>query len=240
MLRFVFLVAAFAVTLSGAAAIVGGSAGEHRARQHTVFLTSNVQDCSGTLIARDLVITAAHCLARGGDFSAVTSAGQIRVVQSVIHPAFRRDTYETHKPSPDIAILKLASPVPLRPAKLASEKAFPPRGTSFLIAGYGEAVEGDRRIGTFRTAELVNAGTTGGIMLRLERANRSAFVGSCTGDSGGSAFRSEGGTLVLYGVIAWAGGRDGRNCGVVTGIVLVANQLDWIRMTAKRLGSPLE
>jgi secreted trypsin-like serine protease len=242
MLRFVFAAAAFAAAISAASAIVGGKSGEHGAQQHTVFLTSRGQDCSATLIARDLVITAAHCVVSGGNFSVNTSAGSIPVSQIVIHPAFRRDSYETHKPSPDIAILKLATPAPrhLRPAQLAFEKAFPPRGTSFVIAGFGESVEGDRRVGTLRTAQLINAGTTGGIMLRLTAPKNSDSSGSCTGDSGGSAYRSENQVLVLYGVIAWAGGRAGRNCGWVTGIVLIANQIDWIRATAKRLGSPLD
>ncbi len=242
MLRLVFVLAACAASVTGAAAIVGGKAGGHDAQQHTVFLTSRGQDCSGTLIARDLVLTAAHCVASGENFSVSTSAGPIRVSQVVMHPAFRRDTYETHRPSPDIAIMKLASPLPrpLRPVRLATDKAFPPRGTDFVIAGFGEAVEGDRRIGTLRTAELVNAGTTGGIMLRLTPPKSAPGTGSCTGDSGGSAYRREGGTLVLHGVIAWAGGRNGKNCGVVTGIVLVAIQREWIRSTAKRLGSALE
>lgn len=241
MLRFVFLFAIYAASGAAAIAIVGASTGEHNAQRHTVFLTSRVQDCSGTLIARDLVITAAHCFSSGGSFSVSTGAGSIAVSQVVIHPAFRRDTYETHKPSPDIAIVKLASPVPqpLRPAPLATDKEFPPRGATFLIAGYGEGKEGDRRIGTFRAASLINAGTTGGIMLRLHAPKDAPGTGSCTGDSGGSAYRSQGGSLVLYGVIAWAGGRPGSNCGAVTGIVLVANQIEWIRATAKRLGSSL-
>ena len=242
MLRLVFLLLAFAVSLSGAAAIVGGKPSESRAREHTVFLTSSVQDCSGTLIARDLVLTAAHCVASGGSFSLSTSAGRIRVTESVIHPAFRRDTYETHKPSPDIAILKLASdaPLPLRPARLATDRAFPPRGTSFLVAGFGEVREDDRAIGTFRIVQLNNVGTTGGIMLRLQPPRNLEPAGSCNGDSGGSAYLAENNVLVLYGVIAWAGGRDGRKCGLVTGIVLVANQIEWIRATVKRLGSKLE
>jgi secreted trypsin-like serine protease len=242
MLRFVFLFAAYAATLASAAAIVGGKTGEHSAREHTVFITSRVQDCSGTLIARDLVLTAAHCVVSGGNFSITTNSGSIPVSQVAIHPAYRRDSYDTHKPSPDIAILKLATPVarPLKPARLATEKAFPPRGAVFLIAGFGESTEGDRRIGTFRTAPLINAGTTGGIMLRLERLRDAPATGSCTGDSGGSAYRSENNVLILYGVIAWAGGRPGSNCGAVTGIVLVANQLDWIHATAKRLGSSLD
>lgn len=242
MLRFLFLCAAYLGSLGAAGAIINGKSGEHAASLHTVFITSRVQDCSGTLIARDLVITAAHCVVEGGNFSVNTSAGSISVSQVVIHPAFRRDTYETHKPSPDIAILKLSSPAPrpLRPVRLASDKAFPARDTVFIIAGFGEAVEGDRRIGTFRTAQLINGGTTGGIMLRLHAPKSAPGTGSCNGDSGGSAYRNEDNRLVLYGVIAWAGGRSGKNCGIVTGIVLVANQIEWIRATAKRLGSTLE
>lgn len=242
MLRFVVLVAAYAASLSGAAAIVGARSGDASGQQHTVLVTSRGQDCSGTLIARDLVLTAAHCVAAGGDFSVNTGAGSIPVARIVLHPSFRTDTYQTRRPSPDMAILKLSAPVPrnLRPARLASDKTFPPRGTAFIIAGFGETVEGNRHIGTLRAARLVNAGTTGGIMLRLTPPKDSGPAGSCTGDSGGSAYRSEDGVLVLHGVIAWAGGKDGRNCGVVTGIVLVAIQLDWIRATAKRLGSPLD
>lgn len=242
MLRFVLLIAVYAAAASDAAAIVGGKAGEHDAQRHTVFVTSRAQDCSGTLIAPDLVITAAHCVAKGGSFSIRSGAGSIAVTLVVVHPAFRSDSYATHKPSPDLAILKLASPVslPMRPAKLATNKAFPPHGTPFVVAGFGEGTEGDRRIGTFRAAQLINAGTTGGIMLRLHAPKGMTGVGSCTGDSGGSAYRVENNVLVLYGVVAWAGGRPGNNCGAVTGIVLVANQIDWILTTAKRLGSKLE
>jgi len=242
MLHFLFLVAVYAASSAGAGAIVGGKAGEHGAQQHTVFMTSSIQDCSGTLIARDLVLTAAHCVANGERYTVKTDAGSIPVAQVVMHPSFRRDLYQTYKPSPDIAIVKLAAPAPgsFRPARLATEKKFPPHGTAFVIAGFGEAVEGDRRVGTFRTAQLVNGGTTGDIMLRLHSPKHAPGSGACVGDSGGSAYRIEDNVLVLYGVIAWSAGRSGRSCGLVTGIVLVANQIEWIRATAKRLGSKLD
>lgn len=242
MLRFVFVVAALAASLSGAAAIVGARHGDVSGQQHTVLVTSSGQDCSGTLIARDLVLTAGHCVAAGGNFSVNAGGVSIPVARIVLHPAFRTDTYQTRRPSPDMALLKLASPVPrpLRPARLSADKAFPPRGSVFVIAGFGEGQEGDRRIGTLRAVRLISGGTTGGIMLRLIPVPESAPAGSCTGDSGGSAYRAENNVLVLYGVIAWAGGRPGSNCGAVTGIVLVANQIDWIRATANRLGSKLD
>jgi secreted trypsin-like serine protease len=241
MLRFLVIAAVFAASLSGAAAIVGAR-GDAVGQLHTVLVTSRGQDCSGTLIARDLVLTAGHCVASGGDFTVNAGGVSIPVARIVLHPAFRTDTYQTRRPSPDMAILKLASPAPrpLRPARLAADRAFPPRGTAYVIAGYGEANEGDRRIGTLRAVRLISSGTTGGIMLRLTPLQNAGPAGSCTGDSGGSAYRSEDGRLVLHGVIAWAGGKDGRNCGIVTGIVLVSLQLDWIQATAKRLGSIIE
>jgi len=242
MLRFLFLVSIYVAAVVSAAAIVGGRAEQHGAQRHTVFMTSSIQDCSGTLIARDLVLTAAHCVANGERYSIRTDAGSVSAARVVMHPSFRRNLYETHKVSPDIALVKLSAPVSgsLRPARLANDKKYPPHGTEFVIAGFGESVEGDRRVGTFRTTQLVNAGTTGNIMLRLEARKGAPASGACVGDSGGSAYRVENNTLVLYGVIAWSAGRSGRSCGLVTGIVLVANQLEWIRATAKQLGSPLD
>ena len=112
MLRFVLVFVLLATSVVSATAVVGGKTGEHRAQQHTVFLTSNRQDCSGTLIARDLVLTAAHCVSSGENYRVSTSAGYIRVLEVVIHPAFRRDSYETHKPSgtvPDFVTFNVVS-----------------------------------------------------------------------------------------------------------------------------------
>jgi hypothetical protein len=38
----------------------------------------------------------------------------------------------------------------------------------------------------------------------------------------------------------WSTGRDGKECGLVTGATLVAPQIKWITETAKALGSALE
>jgi hypothetical protein len=44
----------------------------------------------------------------------------------------------------------------------------------------------------------------------------------------------------LAAVIGWSTGRDGNDCGAVTGATLVAPQIKWITETAKALGSALE
>ncbi len=157
MLRFVLVLAALAATVADAHAIVGGSAGSNAAR-HSVMITSRGGEvCSGTLIARDLVITAAHCVVRRDSYSVLAGGITIGVTQPVTHTLFRTDSFETRRPSPDLAILKLSSPVPanVRPAPISKDAALPARDTRYIIAGYGVVAEGDRSsVGTLRTAQL--------------------------------------------------------------------------------------
>lgn len=239
MVRLVLSVAAAAAFFVPAHAIVGGSEGGNAAI-HTVMITSRGGEvCSGTAIGRDLVITAAHCLLKPDVYAVETGGARIGIVQVVVHPGFRRDQFETRRPSPDLAIVKLESALPasIRPARLAREKALPGPQTIFLIAGWGIAAEGDRTsVGVLRTARLPSVGTTGGIMVRLSTPKGGDLRGSCDGDSGGSVYREEAGGLVLHGVIGWATGIRGRGCGGVTGATLVGIQIDWIRATARRLG----
>ena len=57
-------------------AIVGGKNGANAASAHTVMITSRGGDiCSATAIARDLVITAAHCVSKA-DIYSVSAAGR--------------------------------------------------------------------------------------------------------------------------------------------------------------------
>lgn len=242
MVRLIFPIAALAALFAPAHAIVGGEHGDG-ARAHTVMIISpGGEICSGTAIAHDLVITAAHCVVRPDRYSVSVSNRTIAVARIVSHPRFRRDSFETRRPSPDLAILKLASLLPgdIRAAVLSESAALPRPATRFLIAGWGVASEGERKsVGTLRAAQLSVVGTTGGIMVRLSAGAGAAPRGSCDGDSGGSVYREEGGQLVLHGVIGWATGPKGRGCGAVTGATLIGIQIGWIRETAQMLGSPL-
>jgi secreted trypsin-like serine protease len=242
MVRLVLAAALLVAAISASPAIIdGGPAGN--AATHTVMISSRTEVCSGTAIARNLVLTAAHCVARPDIYSISVGGKSIAVSQIERHPNFRADSYQTQKPSPDLAILKLYSPLPpdITPAKLSFDRKLPPRGTAFVIAGFGVVTERDRRgIGILRTAKVESVGTTAGIMVRLSSPKGSPQRGSCEGDSGGSVYRDENGTLVLHGVINWAVGSGTRACGAVTGTTLVGVQIDWIRATAKRLGGVLD
>lgn len=225
-----------------ALAIVGGAPADGDVAARTVLIVSTRgASCSGAVLAPDLVLTAAHCVAPAADYAvAITGSGTPKLIPAAgikVHPRFDQAQFRTRRPTPDLALVKLSEPLPesFRRAALARGAGLPSKGTQFLIAGYGMAADGaGRSAGTLRTVSLASIGTTGGIMVRL--SGEGAPAGACTGDSGGPAFQD--GTLT--GIVGWATGPGGaRGCGGVTGVTLVSLHRDWIEPTARALGSPL-
>jgi secreted trypsin-like serine protease len=220
-------------------AINGGVRGSSEIAAQTIMITSTRGAyCSGTVIARDLILTAAHCVAPRSEYAVAINgvADLISVKRIVIHPKYNPHQFETRIPSPDLAILKLAEPLPARyrAAKLSTEKVLPKRGETFVLAGFGFARDGDENsLGTLRSVALPSVGTTGGIMVRVSAGN-GAIKGACTGDSGGSAFHNG----KLAGVIGWTSIPEGKNCGFTTGLTMVGLQRTWIEEIMRDFGFP--
>ncbi|MDE1567594.1 S1 family peptidase [Aquabacter sp. P-9] len=224
-----------------ASAIVGGGPAPAEVAARTVLIVSTRgASCTGTALAPDLVLTAAHCVKPAADYAvAILGGGAPRLIPVtgiVVHPSFADDQFRTRRPTPDLAVIRLAENLPAstRPARL-STSGLPAKGTVFLVAGYGMTADGaEKTAGTLRAVSLPSIGTTGGIMARLSAPEGAA--GACTGDSGGPAFAD--GTVA--GVVSWVTAAGGaRGCGGVTGITLVGLFSDWIRSAAAKLGRPL-
>jgi hypothetical protein len=234
--------------LAPARAIVGGgeTPGEGPARAAVILVGPN-GSCTGVGLARDLVLTAAHCAPAGAalkllEFDAVRKPVLSAIASSARHPEFDAGAAERHRVTADVALLKLAKPLSVAPAALAPAGGTVAVGERFVIAGNGVATPGDgKSAGTLRTATLVVTGAPGALQFRLvdpATQGERAGLGACTGDSGGPVFRDVAGTLMVAGLVSWSTGpklTDG--CGGLTGVTPLARYRGWIVEQARKMGS---
>jgi len=201
--------------------------------------------CTGTALARDLVLTAAHCVTRAIDYQVkVYQTGQSITVASIVrHPRFDYANYAASRATADLALLKLAGTLPdiVMPATLA-----PPRrvavGETLTIAGFGVTVAGTARgLGQPRMARLSVTGQPGSLQIRLtDQAthNQRIGLGACTGDSGAPTF--DGQSALVIGVVSWTTApNDEEGCGGLTGVTPLLAYRAWIVDTARKFNSPL-
>lgn len=212
----------------------------------------NSQFCGATLVHQNWAVTAAHCMFNGSGGAAyipenlelyigttVLDSGQGThhdVSEIHVHPSYTESTSTSFN---DIALLKLATPSSLTPARLATIK--PGEGYDALTLGWGR-----------RNAEQV-ANTSNDYPQALQEVNvttfdnASCYTGladshlcagelaggedSCSGDSGGPLLLSSQGQDTLIGVVSYGFGcAQPDNLGVYTS---VPSFLSWIAETTK-------
>ncbi|MBV9558136.1 MAG: S1 family peptidase [Pseudolabrys sp.] len=251
-MRFVGTVCLLALSLvvaaRPAAAMVGNAPPAPMQGRHAVMIVgSGGTFCTGAAIARDLVLTAAHCVQPGSDYKLVefdaAHSPQLLDVTSVSrHPNFNIQTLLAHRATADVALLKLAAPLPVAiiPAAFATADRTPQVGDHYLVTGYGLAVRHDGKTGgTLRSAELVATGKPGNLQIRLvdpDRDGKEPGLGACTGDSGAPVYDG----TALIGVVSWSTGpRLEGGCGGLTGVTPLTLYRGWIVDQARRLGSPV-
>ena len=233
--------------------MVGGApaAAPALARHVVLIVGSGGTMCTGVAIARDLVLTAAHCTLPGAEYKLMEfDAAHQPVLRDVTdiarHPQFDLATMLAHRATADVSLMRLAAPLgqSFAPARLATPgKAVAP-GDGFTVAGFGVAVRGDGKTsGTLRTAALVATGQPGSLQIRLvdpATNGERAGLGACTGDSGGPVFAGDGEALAVAGVVSWSTGpKLAGGCGGLTGVTPLTRYRDWIVDTARRLGATL-
>ena len=158
-----------------AAAMVGGAppAGDF-ARAAVMIVGSRGNACTGTLVARDLVLTAAHCVPPGFDYKLVHYDAQRQpslrdIARIERHPQFSQKTFDNHIATADVALIKLAAPAQnnAQGTLFSGTFAVAP-GDRFSVAGYGLTERGNGQSGgTLRAANLVATGKPGNLQIRL-------------------------------------------------------------------------
>jgi secreted trypsin-like serine protease len=243
--RALIALAGLALAVAPASAMVGGAPlADQSLARHVVLIVGGQSLCSGVAIAPDLVLTAAHCVSNTGKYRLVVFEGRQPMVKEVAgvaaHPQF-----SPRADAPDLAVVKLAAPpLPnLSPAALSERRVPPSVGDRFIVAGFGVAVQGDRKTaGKLRAVTLVATDRPSSQQLSLvdpHKLGEARGLGVCNGDSGGPVFDER--DRALVGIISWSARPDGEPvCGFVSGVIPLARYRYWILDTAAKLGSPLE
>jgi secreted trypsin-like serine protease len=204
--------------------------------------------CTGATLARDLVLTAAHCVAPGATYRVLTAknapAMAIKTIQ--VHPGYDAQSYARNRATADVALVKLAVTLPERFAPMSLDQAGTPVavGDHFMIAGFGVTAAGnDSGIGIARVAALVATGQPGTLQIRLfdpTTKGERPGLGACTGDSGAPVLRDVDGRLLVIGVVSWSTApKLGEGCGGLTGVTPLLRYRDWIVQAAGKLGTRL-
>ncbi len=149
------LFAILVLLLASPAFAITGNAPSAAGPRHAVMIVgSHGTFCTGAAIARDLVLTAAHCVQPGSDYKLVefdvTHTPRLLDVRSVSrHPQFNLQTLLAHRATADVALLKMAKPLPdaVLPATLGDGTFAPKVGGMLTVFGYGLAVRGDGKTG---------------------------------------------------------------------------------------------
>ncbi|MES2600171.1 MAG: trypsin-like serine protease [Pseudomonadota bacterium] len=205
--------------------------------------------CTGTMIAPNIVLTAAHCIMLGTtnrviDYS--TKPPQLIAPQQVaVHPRYNAQSIAAHRATADVALLRLSAPLPGKSAALLGVPRVPFSPMSrFTVVGIGSTAAGsDSGVGTARAAPLAVTGQPGTLQVRLvdpQTQNKAAGMGACTGDSGAPAFEDQDGHSVIVGVVSWStGANNSAGCGGLTGVTPLTLYKDWIVKTARSWGAAI-
>lgn len=233
--RLITLSLAASLIATGAQAIVGGAEDQGPlARQSVMVLSSNGGVCSAVVVARDVVLTAAHCVT-GADEHRVhfrEETGEpvlIAPAAKAVHPGYNPKAIENRQRSIDLALVRIPEALPERFERATLTGAKPGKDGSITVGGYGLAREGDHKsTGTFRTAPLTVTEPYGPSKILLWSQGTGA-MGACQGDSGGPMASG----AAVAAITSWSSPARGQACGGITQGILLGPQREWIDRTLK-------
>ncbi len=199
--------------------------------------------CTAIAIAPTLILTAGHCLQSGDTYKVqYKDTNRSRKFCDVVGwerpPQFVMRT--TEPPIADLAILKLADPLPadIAVAVLGLEELTVWPGDRFTVIGGGIALKGLHETGFNRAAHLVATGPYTKWQIRLiDPSGKQTTLGACFGDSGSPVFQTQADGTKVIGIVSWAAGpHKTKGCGGVTGVTPLSPYRSWIEETINKLG----
>jgi uncharacterized protein (TIGR03382 family) len=206
--------------------IIGGTAATAGQFPTVVAITAGGGICTGTIVDRDWVLTAAHCISPSvlglASQQAVTDSVRVYYNTTTINTTagranMRRAMMTVPKPTfnvqalgaNDIGLIKLAQPIDgIVPSPINFEAAMAPVGVVVQMAGFGaQQIGGGGNVGVLM---FLNSRTSvscsslgGGSDANLLCFNQTDAKGKCSGDSGGPSFATINGKPTVVGVTSF-------------------------------------
>lgn len=233
--------------------IIGGdSAPEGRyPYAHVTLQMDDGHQCGGSLIAPDIILTAAHCrgwydtvhVDRQNIIDALDTYEAFEAADVILHPQFEPVLYRY-----DFALVKMHQPVQnrnLQPIRLDDGSTFLKADDELTILGWGAITDHEQtnpaypnvlqkgKVGYMQNdiCEFTKVGDyflyKDEIFPEMICAKSNDGVDACKGDSGGPLIKESSvpSQDVQVGLMSW-----GRGCGVYPGVYSrIASEYDWIR-----------
>ena len=226
--------------------IVGGKESTPYSRPYQVALLMNGrQGCGGTLISKDWVLTAAHCLGgastsnltvRVGAHSISANDGTTHRVSQIISHEYWGGSVQSGY---DIAVLRLATsasssitPASLPTRTIADQLAGV--GSYVTVSGWGLTYNNGSPSDRLREVDLpvlsnsscssqLGSNIGSGVICGGGTGSSGSQVSACNGDSGGPYAVQGNGKYYSIGTVSW-----GRDCRGATAFTRTTSYLDWI------------
>lgn len=202
--------------------------------RHTVMIRTPQGTCTGTLVAPDLVLTAAHCFLKepGPEDVTVAFGPGGRAARTSLRAYALHDGFKGAGSSDDLALLLLRKGVPAGFGPVAPFAGRVRVGESVVVAGYGRDRAYEPTEGTLRQTTLEVREYDG----REVGLRGPGGWGTCLGDSGGPTFVRRDGRLFLFSVISRG---ESESCRGIEAHALVSAYRSWIADTSKLLRNQL-
>ncbi len=166
--------------------------------------------CTGTVVAPDLILTAAHCHGSIGENSVASNTANIikpdgnLTAVKILDRRISANYPKTSLPQEDYALVKI-DPLPAGTFTVMKIGATLPNiGDTVIHAGYGKSSDAEDSTQVLRTSKSKVSGITADKVITMQvEGNGDGQV--CLGDSGGPAFIVRNGEYRTFGILSFTG-----------------------------------